>query len=78
MSFFFLLTTTIWLVRFAWPHIDTAYIELPLIALYNAITFRNFYKEEKTWVVIIKSVVTVTLIFLAAGFAEDFAMRLTS
>lgn len=77
-SFFFLLTTLLWLTRFIWPNFDTAYIELPFVAVYNAITFRNFYREEKTWVVIAKSVVTVTLIFLAAGFFEDLAMKLIS
>jgi hypothetical protein len=76
MSFFFLLTTLIWLLRFIWPNLDTAYVELPLVALYNAITFRNFYREEKTWIVIIKSLITVTLIFIAAGSFEDLAISL--
>lgn len=75
-SFFFLVTTLLWLTRFAWPTIDTAYIELPVVVFYNAITFKNFFKEEKTWVVVIKSMVTVTLIFLAAGFSEDLAIEL--
>lgn len=74
MSFFFLITTAIWLLRFIWPQLDTAYIELPVIAVYNLITFINFYKEDKVWLVIIKSLVTVTLTFLAAGFFEDLAM----
>lgn len=74
MSFFFLITTFIWLFRFIWPNIDTAYIELPVIALYNVITFINFYREEKAWLIIIKSLITVTLIFVAAGFFEDLAM----
>jgi hypothetical protein len=74
MSFFFLLTTALWFTRFIWQDFDTAYIELPCIALYNAITFRNFFKEEKTWVVIIKSVITVSLIFIAAGLSEDLAI----
>lgn len=75
-SFFFLLTTTLWLTRFIWPSIDTAYIELPCILIYNAITFRNFFKEERTWVVLVKSIVTVTLIFIAAGLSEDLAIDL--
>ncbi len=75
-SFFFLLTTTLWLTRFIWPTIDTAYVELPVLVIYNAITFRNFFKEEKTWVVMVKSMITVTLIFLAAGFSEDLVIDL--
>lgn len=75
-SFFFLLTTLLWLTRFIWPSIDTAYIELPCILIYNAITFRNFFKEERTWVVLVKSIVTVTLIFVAAGLSEDLAIDL--
>jgi len=73
-SFFFLITTFIWLLRFIWPQLDTAYIELPVIALYNMITFINFYREDKVWLIVIKSLITVTLIFLAAGFFEDLAM----
>jgi hypothetical protein len=76
MSFFFLLTTLIWLLRFILPNFDTAYVELPIVALYNAITFRNFYREEKTWIVILKSLITVTLIFIAAGSFEDLAISL--
>lgn len=75
-SFFFLLTTVVWPVRFIWADMDTAYVELPCILIYNAITFKNFFKEEKTWVVLVKSIITVTLIFLVAGLSEDLVTDL--
>ena len=75
-SFFLLLASFIALLKFIWPHLDTAYIELPILLIYNAITFVNFFTTQPRWVVACKSLITLTIGFLLVQYAEDFVIRL--
>ena len=78
VSFFFLSATFIALLKFLWPHLDTAYIELPVLIIYNAITFVNFFDNIPRWRVILKSLLIVTILFALIQFAEDFIVRIIS
>jgi Protein of unknown function (DUF3667) len=78
ISFFFLISTLIFLFKFAWPHIDTAYIEFPVYAVYFVITQLNFFKRSPRWEVLAKSLISITIVFFLNQLIEDFVVRLVS
>jgi hypothetical protein len=75
VSAFFLMVTVVSLLKFIWPLMDTAYIELPLLAIYNAITFLNFYKGRHAWLVIAKSIILIAFLFFITQLLEDFGIE---
>lgn len=75
-SFFFVVATFIALLKFIWPDLDTAYLELPVLLFYNGITFVNFFNDLPRWKVIIKSALVVTGIFVLVQLAEDLVVRM--
>jgi len=78
LSFFFLIATCISLLKFIWPHLDTAYIELPIFTFYNTITFINFFDSFRRWVVVLKSVIILISLFLLIQILEDFVIKIIS
>lgn len=75
VAFFFLVAIIISMLRFIWPNLDTAYIEFPFLVIYNAITFMNFFRSQPRWVVALKSVVIITLIFFSIQVCEDLVIK---
>lgn len=78
ISAFFLMASVVATLKFIWHEMDTAYIELPLFLLYNCITLLNFYNTSPKWLVIIKNIVIVGLIFLIANIFEDLFIKMIS
>lgn len=78
ISVFFLIATGIALFKFFWPQLDTAYVELPIFLIYNTITFMNFFNRHPRWLVVIKSLVFITEIFLCIQMLEDLIIDLIS
>lgn len=76
VAFFFLVASGISLLRFIWPSMDTAYIEFPFLLVYNTITFMNFFRRDRHWIVAIKSIVIIALIFFSIQVCEDFVIDL--
>lgn len=77
-SFCLLVASCIALLRFIWPGLDTAYVELPFLLIYNTITFINFFRKQPRWLVAVKSVVIILAIFFMIQKAEDFVIGLIS
>jgi hypothetical protein len=75
-SFIILAAVPITMLKFIWPRLDTAYIELPLYLIYNAITFMNFYNRLNKWRVLIKSVILFFVLFLMVQAMEDLVIGL--
>ncbi|WP_207496950.1 DUF3667 domain-containing protein [Aridibaculum aurantiacum] len=76
VSFFFVAATAISLIKFIWPKLDTAYIELPVLLCYNVITFVNFFNHLPRWKVMLKSLLIVCSMFLLAQLAEDYVVEI--
>lgn len=76
VSFFFIAAIPIVLLKFIWPHLDTAYIELPVLVSYNMVTFTRFFNDLPRWKVVIMSLLIVTIIFALVQFAEDIVVRI--
>lgn len=74
-SFFFVASIFISLLKFIWHDMDTAYVEFPVLLVYNAITFVHFFREEKVWWVVVKSILMLTSIFLFIQVVEDFLLE---
>ena len=74
-SFFFIAVSIIALMKFIFPHADTAYAELPVLLIYNAITLVKFFREEKSAIVILKSIVIMSLMFSLAHYIEKFVIE---
>ena len=74
LSFFFVTSIVITLLKFLWHNMDTGYIELPVGILYCAITFKNFFHEQRPWLAVLKGVAVVVIIFFLANITEDFVI----
>lgn len=75
-SFIVILFIPIALMKLIWPSLDTAYVELPLLLSYTAITFIRFYNNFNPWITLIKSVAAMTIVFLLAQVVEDTGISL--
>jgi hypothetical protein len=78
LSFFLLVASCIALLRFIWPELDTMYVELPVLLIYNTITFINFFYKQPRWLVAVKSILAILAVFFLIQVAEDFVIRLIS
>lgn len=76
VSFFFLAVSVIGLLKFIWPHMDTAYVELPLLAVYNLVTCVHFFTGPPRWLVALKSFLIMVLMFLLAHYLEKALIEL--
>jgi hypothetical protein len=78
ISICFLTAGLISLIKFIYPHIDTAYIEFPVFTFYFLVTLLNFFKLMPRWEVAIKGLITMSSIYLIEQVAEDFVIRFIS
>ncbi len=74
VSMFFLIVIAANFLRLIWPQLETRYIELPAIIVYNVITFVNFFSGTK-WKIAIKGVLCATIFFLAITYLQDFLVQ---
>jgi len=75
-SAFFILVTLISLLRFIWRDMDTMWVELPVLGIYNSITLVNFFKRQRSWIVILKAIFILVILFLIVQLCEDLIIRL--
>jgi Protein of unknown function (DUF3667) len=78
MAFLFVISIIIMLLKFFWPDLDTAYIELPIMIIYSIITNINFFRGSNPWKVALKSLVIITGLFFLIQVAEDFVKNIIS
>lgn len=78
ISICFLMAGFISLIKFIFPHLDTAYIEFPIFIIYFFVTLLNFFERVPPWKVAIKAIVTLSLIYLIEQAVEDFIIHLMS
>ena len=76
ISFFFLAVMVLFLPKLIWPDLETMWLELIVISVYNAVAFINFYRDQNKWLVIVKSLFVVVTIFLLANYVEDLLTAL--
>lgn len=76
LSVIYLAVIPVSFVLFIWRNLDTAYIELPLLSIYCVITFINFYSASPRWLVIIKSLLMISFMFLLVQLSEDLLMKI--
>ena len=72
----FLIVSVIQLLKFIWPNMDTAPIELPVLMVYNIITFVHFFNESPRWVVVVKSILVLLITFLISHYLEKGLIHL--
>lgn len=75
-SIIFLIAAILSLSKLIWPDIDTAWLELLVFALLVPLHFLGFFKEEKRWMTIIKSLLILFLLVLFIQNMEDQALWL--
>lgn len=75
-SFVFLLVSCLQLVKFFSHHLETRYLEVPLVLLYTILTNLNFFKGMKKGKVILLSLVSIVLNFLLAALVQDTIIRM--
>jgi len=70
-SMILLMAACIQLLKFIWPHLQTRYVELPLITIYLTLTNIRFFNEIPKWSAFARSVLATALCFLAATYTQD-------
>ena len=75
ISFLLLLSMVITLFKFYSPGLDTAYIELPAIIIYNSITNIHFFNSDKRSSVVIKTIGITICLFIIIQLTEDLVVR---
>ena len=78
ISICFLIAGFISLIKFIYPHLDTAYVEFPVFTFYFLVTLLNFFKSIPHWKVAIKGLIIMSSIYLIEQVVEDFIIRLMS
>lgn len=76
ISFFFLIVAVVFLLKFVWPELDTMYIELPILLIYNTITYLNFFRKESVWMIGVKAIFINFAVFMVIQLLEDFLIKL--
>lgn len=75
LSFFLLLSVIISLFKFYWPGLDTAYVELPAILIYNSITNIHFFNSDKRSTVVLKTIGITICLFTIIQLTEDLVVQ---
>jgi Protein of unknown function (DUF3667) len=78
ISFLFLISGLIFLLKFIWPYLDTAFVEYPVFAVYIVITQMNFFTRLPHWEVLAKSLISIIIVYFVNDITEDFIVRLIS
>jgi len=56
-------------------HVETKYIELPVLAVYVIWTNLNFFKEQPAWLIILKSIVNLLICWFASNLITNEIIR---
>ena len=72
VSVLFLMVIFSNLTKLIWHSFQTRYLELPLITAYAIVTNINFFRSEKKWVVILKTILTTAIFFGTVAFIQDW------
>jgi hypothetical protein len=75
-SFLFIVLSIIHLLKLVFHHLETRYIELPVIVLYTTITNLNFFSTIKKWVLILLTVFSIGISFLLASYIQDLLVHI--
>lgn len=76
MSVFFMAAWFTGFTKLIWHEFDTAYVELPLLLIYHNITWVNFFRGEKKWLVILKATAILIMMFAFIQYAEDILISM--
>jgi hypothetical protein len=76
LSIFFLAGPFLFLLKFIWPHLDSAYIEFPLYLIYFIVTQVNIFNRFTHWKVILISLLTMSIAFIVNQLAENIVLRM--
>ena len=75
-SFLILMLAAIQTLKFLWPHMETRWVELPLILIYCMQTNIHFFMKEQKVAVIFKTILAASLGFSFATFVQDSLIKL--
>jgi hypothetical protein len=71
VSVFLLIVVVANLLKFIWPSFESRIIEIPMVMIYNTITFVNFFNDSKKWKVILKSLGCAAIFFAGIATVQD-------
>ncbi len=57
-------------LKFIFLELNTEYVELPLIVIYNWLTNKNFFLHERKWLVFVKTILASAMCFFVAGLVQ--------
>ncbi len=75
ISFLLLLSVFITLFKIFSPDLDTVFIELPALLVYNSVTNMHFFQSDKRSIVVIKTIGITVILFIIVQLTEDFIVQ---
>jgi Protein of unknown function (DUF3667) len=72
ISFFFLLILPINCLKFIWPHLNTKFIELPVLTIYNLLTFLNLFPNSSRLKIVLLSICSIIISYALAELVQQF------
>jgi hypothetical protein len=76
LSFLLLFSAILQPLKFIFLELNTEYIELPIILIYNWLTNKKFFIHEKKSLILIKTILASAVCFFLAGIMKDVLMDL--
>ncbi len=76
LSLLLVSSATLQLLLFIWPDLETRFIELPIVIVYNVATNLKFYDSEVKWVIFLQTILLSAVCFLVAGIVQDYVINL--
>ncbi|MFZ9388515.1 MAG: DUF3667 domain-containing protein [Chitinophagaceae bacterium] len=65
-------------LKLIFPYLDTAYVEFPFFTIYFIVTLNNFYGTKPKWLIAVKGLAIMLLIYFINNLIENFAIRIIS
>lgn len=72
ISFFFIMISVVNFLKLIFPEFESRLVEVPATLLYNAFTFKNFFRKGKQWWVIFKSIIAALISFATIATIQDY------
>ena len=76
LGFVFLIIIPINALKLIFPNLETKYIELAFLLPYTIITNLNFFKYSSLWVDILKSLVTISIVYVLSNAVQQLIIHL--
>ena len=75
-AFLYIILVFVNCLKLAFGQFETGFIEAGVVLAYNLITYINFFREDKRWLIILKVFMTTIICFFISKYATDLFIEI--